>query len=82
MGAQQIKKIINFFFSAFFFLSFLVSPVNFILFDQTINFANDLSWQKIFRGRLINWKIEKSRFLHLQNSYPIFYLISRYLVNV
>ena len=58
MVAQQITKVINFFSPIFFYLQFLVLPGNFVLFDQTIKFANDLSWQKIFRvaQRIGKWK--------------------------
>ena len=48
-----------------------------------MNLAQDLAWQKIFRGRSTNLKIEKSGFfLHFRYSHPLFYLISRYPVNV
>ena len=48
-----------------------------------MNLAKDLAWQKIFRGRSTNLKIEKSGFfLHFHYSHPLFYLISRYPVNV
>ena len=44
------------------FFLFLVSPENFVPFGKIMDLAKDLAWQKIFRGRSMNLKIEKSGF--------------------
>lgn len=58
---------------------FSKSPINFILIYCTINFAKDLAWKKIFRGRSIDLKIGKSKFFF--RSFAIFfYFFLRYLI--
>ena len=61
-------------------ISSLTREFCFFLSDNQLRERSKLA--KNIYSRSTNRKIEKSRFLHLQNSYPLFYLISRYLENV